>query len=128
MALNTDRSQVGVIGQKADIQDVNDEPGVGLIPSMSLGGATYGLLNNASATGSPTGPIVANSYIWAVAGTFGGATVKLQYLGPDGTTYIDVPSASLTAAGAIEVRIGAGAIVKAVVTGGAPSALYSNLT
>ena len=31
--------------------------------------------------------------------TWGGGTVKLQALGPDGSTYIDVPDASFTADG-----------------------------
>lgn len=89
---------------------------------------SYQLLENAAATGAPVGPIVQGSYIWAVAGTFGGATVKLQTLGPDGATYVDVAGASMTANGAMEVRIGGGAMIKVVVTGGVPSALYSNVT
>jgi hypothetical protein len=89
---------------------------------------TYQLLTNAAATGAGVGPVRNGTYIWALAGTVGGATIKLQTLGPDGATYLDVTGASMTAVGQMQVIIGEGAVVRAVVTGGAPSALYSNLT
>lgn len=58
------------------------------------------LLSNATATGDWEqwdGGIGA----FSAAGTFSGATVKLQFLGPDGSTAIDVGSdTTLTAAGA----------------------------
>ena len=128
-ALHREPSQIGALGQRVDILDVNDAPGSALMQSVSLGGATYQLLSNASATGPAVGPIVANAYIWTVAGTFGGTTVKLQALGPDGTTYLDVTGASMTSAGSMLIdRVGAGAVIKAVVTGGSPSGLYSSLT
>ena len=82
------------------------------------------LLNNASATGAAVqwdGGIGA----FSVAGTFGGATVTMQWLGPDGTTYLDVGTdTTLTAAGA-------GAFVlppckiRALVASGTPSGLYA---
>lgn len=37
--------------------------------------------------------------------TFGGGSVALQTLGPDGTTWIPVANASLTAAGDVEVNL-----------------------
>lgn len=92
------------------------------------GGATYQLLVDAGADGDPVTDIVAGDYIFAAAGTFGGATVALSYLGPDGATYIPLTDTELTSAGAVTVRIGQGATVKATVTGGAPSGLYANLT
>src|SRR5689334_21372188 len=53
-------------------------------------------------------------------GTFGGGTVKLQ-ASPDGTNWIDVPSVSFTAAGMINVDLGAYQ-VRAVLSGAtAPS-------
>lgn len=59
----------------------------------------YVLASNASATGT--------AVLWpggkgtfTAQATFGGGTVKLQVLGPDGTNYIDVGSdTTLTAAG-----------------------------
>ncbi len=129
MTLRRVGSQVGVVGQPAQTLDTNDETGTYLIPSVSLAGATYQLLTDAAATGDPVGPMVGGSYVWTTSGTFGGATVKLQYLGPDGTTYIDVASASMSSAGSLFIdHVGAGAIVKAVVSGGSPSGLYSSLT
>jgi hypothetical protein len=129
MTLQREPSQIGTVGQPTQMLDVNGNPGINLFPSVSIGGATYELLNDADATGDPVGPIVANPYIWTVNGTFGGTTVKLQYLGPDGSTYIDVAGATLSANGSVFIdHVGAGAIIKAVVTGGSPSGLYSSLT
>ncbi len=82
------------------------------------------LLSNASATGS--------GKVWnggegafLVAGTFGGATVTLQILGPDGSTWLDVGTdAALTAAGAVGFSLPPGTI-RAEVDGGTPSGLYA---
>lgn len=82
------------------------------------------LLSNESATGS--------SQIWnggrgtfSVAGTLGGATVKLQTLGPDGTTWIDAGVyTTLTAAGVGNFDLPQGPI-RAAVSGGAPSGLFA---
>lgn len=128
MALNINRSQQGVTGSYIDIIDENGSPGRGILPAVAIGGDTYSLLSNASATGTAVTGVVGGSYIWSVAGTFGGATVKLQALGPDGSTYLDVPSASLTSAGQLGVAVGANATLKVVVTGGSPSGLYSSLS
>lgn len=121
-------SRDGIVGQIADALDNSGDAAKVVMPCVQIGGATYQLLTDAADDGDPVENIVGGSYIWGVAGDFGGTTVKLQYLGPDGETYIDVPDASLDAVGALEVRIGAGATIKAVVTGGAPAGLYSNLT
>lgn len=61
--------------------------------------ANLALLSNASATGSalqwPGG-----RGVFSASATWGGGTVKLQYLGPDGTTWIDAGSdTTLTANG-----------------------------
>ncbi|MDE2097310.1 MAG: hypothetical protein KGL39_08715 [Patescibacteria group bacterium] len=62
--------------------------------------------------------------VFTVAGTFGGATVKLQFQGPDGTTLIDAGTATtLTAVGAGVFYLPPGQIV-ATVVGGTPSGLY----
>jgi hypothetical protein len=82
------------------------------------------LLSNASATGQNV-QLAGGQYVWAVQGTFGGATVTLQALGPDGSTFMDVTP--LTVAGSAIVRVGAGTVVRAAVSGGAPSGLYSDI-
>lgn len=82
------------------------------------------LLSNASATGSstqwPGGP-----GIFTVAGTFGGATVTLQFMGPDSTTWIAMGTdTTLTAAGGALFTFCPGRI-RAAVSGGAPSGLFA---
>lgn len=82
------------------------------------------LLSNESATGV--------GRAWAggrgqfkVAGTFAGATVKLQILGPDGATWQDVGSdVTLTAAGLANFDLPPGTI-RAGVAGGSPSGLHA---
>jgi hypothetical protein len=86
----------------------------------------YALLANASATGFPVGPIVGATYEWCTTGTFGGATLALKALGPDGVTYLQV--ATQTSAGCTGVVLGQNAQVEVTVTGGTPSALYSSLS
>lgn len=82
------------------------------------------LISNGSATGSALtwggGP-----GIFTVVGTFSGATCKLQMLGPDATTYVDVYGCSLTAAGMLPFTLPAGTI-RAAVTGGPPSGIYAD--
>ena len=91
--------------------------------------ASLNLLSNASATGE--------SLLWlggrgrlSGAGTFGGATVKLQVLGPDSTTWLDVDfagiSGSFTAPGQCIVSLDQ-CHVRMAVVGGTPSGLYANL-
>lgn len=82
------------------------------------------LLDNASATGS--------AVIWGggrgvftASGTFGGATVSLEALGPDGATYVSMAGVpALTNNGSVSFEHPPGKI-RAAVTGGAPSALYA---
>ena len=84
-------------------------------------GATYAVGTD------PTAGLKGGSYIWAVTATaWNGATVKLQALGPDAATYLDVDS--LTANGTKGVVIGEGATVKLAVSGGAPTGVASSLT
>jgi hypothetical protein len=66
-------------------------------------------------------------YQYLVSGTFSGATIKLQVLGPDGSTFIDVPNSSMTAAGALNVELPAGSTVKSVITAGPPSGVNASL-
>jgi hypothetical protein len=94
--------------------------------------AGVSILSNASAT-STAKKWAGGRGVMTVAGTFGGATVTMQFLGPDGTTYLDVKAlapdgtqttVSLTAAGAIGFVLPP-TLIKVVVTGGTPSALYA---
>jgi len=64
--------------------------------------------------------------VFAVVGTFGGATISLQFIGPDGLTLIDAGTATtLTAAGAGVFYLPPGPIV-ATITGGAADAIYAS--
>jgi hypothetical protein len=66
-------------------------------------------------------------YQYLVHGTFSGTTAKLQTLGPDGTNFIDVPNSSMSAAGALNVELPSGSIVRGVLTSGTPTAMYASL-
>lgn len=82
------------------------------------------LLKNASATGAwlQWGGGVG---VFTAAGTFGGATVSLEYLAPDGTTAVAMGTeTTLTAAGGGAFCYPPGR-VRASVTGGTPSGLYA---
>ena len=83
------------------------------------------LIDNGSATGSPA-LWAGGSGVFAVVGTFGGATVKLQFLGPNGTTWIDVGGTTvMTAAGGAGFVLPCGQI-RGAVTGGSPSGIYAS--
>lgn len=84
------------------------------------------LLSGASATGASNQYQGGRSF-FAVSGTFGGATVSLQFLGPDGTTWLDTPGTALTAPGAAACDLPTQANVRAGVTGGTPSGLSARV-
>lgn len=82
------------------------------------------LLSNASATGNPVqwGGGVG---VFTAAGTFAGATVTLQYLGPDGSTYVAMGTdTTLTAAGGGSFIYPPG-LIRAAISGGPPSGIYA---
>ena len=80
------------------------------------------LLQNANATSAAKNwPGGRGSLV--VSGVFGGTTVQLQGLGPDGATWVAVGSA-LTSAGQVLFEMPPGQI-RALVTGGTPSGLYA---
>lgn len=85
------------------------------------------LLNNASATGEAI-EVGGGTFIVCAVGTFGGATLQLQLRGPDDSTYVNITDAALTVAGAYVVDLPRGATIKMLVSGGAPSALYANIS
>lgn len=82
------------------------------------------LLSNASATGSA---VVwdGGTGVFSAAGTFSGATVTLQFMGPDGATWIAAGvDTTLTTAGAGGFILPPGRI-RAEITGGPPSGMYA---
>lgn len=88
------------------------------------------LLSAGAATSAAKTVSFSGNYTFVVAGTFGGATVGLQMLGPDGTTWIsvedDLAPLAFTAAGAIVVACAAGDY-RATITGGSGVSLYADL-
>jgi hypothetical protein len=101
---------------------------IALPAGATAASAPVSLLSNASATGAASAALDGGRYLWAAAGTFGGATLQLQSLGPDGTTWLDAPGAALTSAGQWAVDVGAGESLRVKVTGGSPSGLYAVLS
>lgn len=85
------------------------------------------LLANVAASGSAKAVAFGGRYLAVATGTFGGATVTVQMLGPDGVTYVDVPSASLTAAGTAVIYLPWGCTVKGVISSGLPTGIYLSL-
>lgn len=85
------------------------------------------LLSNGSATGQGQ-QWIGGRGMFSVAGTFGGATVKLQFLGPDAATWIDAGiETTLTTAGGALFELPQG-LIRCAVSGGTPSGLYSDAT
>lgn len=91
---------------------------------------TATLLSAASATGS--GVIVAHGgdYVFLVAGTFGGTSVGLQILGPDGVTWISIEDSAgaiaVTSAKAVYMTLPAGTY-RATITGGTSPEISAEL-
>lgn len=85
------------------------------------------LLSNASATGNSFQVNNSRDYVFSVDGTFGGATVTLQLLSPDGSSWLSITNAAFTAEGAVAVFLGADSTVRVLVASGIPSALYAAL-
>lgn len=90
------------------------------------------LLSNASATGTGV-RWEGGQGVATFAGTFGGTSATLEYLSPNGSTWIPVAAMSdagvqttvaLTAAGFIGFILPPGQI-RATLTGGTPSAMYA---
>lgn len=96
---------------------------------MTFRNAEYPLLDDADETGAsaqwPGGKGVFSAY----KGTFGGATVKLQWSPDDGTTWLDVDASgdtyvTFTAAGAGVFELPE-CLIRANVASGTPSALFA---
>lgn len=88
------------------------------------------LLTAAAATGAANSINFGGDFCFDVAGTFGGATVGLEMLGPDNTTWIAVRDTAgpvaFTAAGAVIVTLPAGTY-RATITGGTGVSLSARL-
>lgn len=88
------------------------------------------LLSAASVTGAAVPCQFPGRYCFAVAGTFGGATVGLAMLGPDGATWIDIEGEAgpiaITAARALAVLLPPGSY-KATVAGGTGVSVSASL-
>lgn len=87
------------------------------------------LLNAVAATGPGAPFLIQNGgdFTFAVNGTFGGTSVALEMLGPDGVNYINCgAAATMTTAGMCTVSLPAGTY-RASVTGGAAMSIYASL-
>ena len=88
------------------------------------------LLSAASATGSAVPVAFGGDYCFAAAGTFGGTSVGLQMLGPDGSTWIALHDSAgaiaLTESGAVIVSLPAG-LYRASITGGSGVSISASL-
>jgi len=119
-------------GRPTAVVIVNDDAN----PFAADGASKLTLANNASmATGAslPANGVLipkGGNYRWQViAGSFGGGTLSLQALAPDGTTWIPFdPVASLTANGGLNVGIPDGSTVRMNMAGGTGATnLYATL-
>ena len=80
--------------------------------------------------GTSTGPLVdcpGGMCVFAVAGTFNGATITLQVLGPDGVTLLTAGVATTLTAPGMGVVYLPPCQVQATVTGGPPSGIFASL-
>ena len=115
----------------ADADGANQTPVSAAAPLPVIGGFGAGasegvvVLDDADETGAATAAMSGGAYLWQYQGTFGGATLTLQSLGPDGSTYQTVATA--TAAGQTPILVGQGDVLRVTVTGGTPSALFSTV-
>ena len=84
-------------------------------------GERIDLIENAASTSAAT-RWPGGKGTMTVVGTFAGATVKLQFLGADGSTWVDVDEFTIPAQKGFELAEGR---IRAEVTGGAPSGLFA---
>lgn len=96
---------------------------------MTLPTATYALITNGAASGSAVDWPGGLGTFSVYAGTFSGATVKLQWSMDDGTTYQDVDRSGDTYV--TFTAVGSGNFdlppckIKGVISGGPPSGIYA---
>lgn len=85
------------------------------------------LLTNASQSGDEITVDYGGRYLMIVCGTWGGATAKMQIMGPDDETFIDIPASNLSADGMALVYLPDNAVVKGVLVGGAPTGMFMTM-
>lgn len=85
------------------------------------------LLSNATVTGLAQTIQWPGEYLFRASGTFGGATISLQQQAPDGVTWLSITDGSMIVPGSFVVFLGGEVAVRALVAGGAPSALFATL-
>ena len=111
----------------------HDQTGT-IVPGSQPIGQGYTLLTNGTATGASVINIVSGSYgLVCVATAWNSSTATLQYLAPDGVTWLVATSpssttAALTANGSVYAVVGQNATVRIAVTGGTPTALNCNMS
>lgn len=92
--------------------------------------ASLKLLTAATATGASVDVTVPGDYVFSVVGTFGGATVGIQMLGPNGITWITLNDASgaisFSDAGAIGLTLPIGSY-RATIVGGSGVSIHAKL-
>lgn len=85
------------------------------------------LISNGAATAPTAGrAFPAGRYCWVVDGTFSGATISLEMLSPDGSSWIAISGSGFTAEGAVIVDLPASKY-RGAVAGGPPSNIYAAL-
>jgi hypothetical protein len=82
------------------------------------------LINNGTATGTLQ-QWGGGTGIFMVSGTFNGATIKLQFLGPDSTTLIDAGTGTTFTGPNGGIFTLPPGLIQATVIGGPPSAIYA---
>lgn len=92
---------------------------------MSFSTERVSLLSNATTSGSAVTVDGGKYTVDAVCATWNGASVQLQYLSADQSTYVNVSGATLNANGSFEVNVGAGTLMKMTITGTPSAGVYA---
>lgn len=94
--------------------------------TLPIAQITRNLVQNVgNVTGNNITILTPGNYAWNTTGVFGGATVYLEALGPDGVTWNQV--SSVTAATRAPILIESGTVMRARVTGGTGTNVSSRL-
>jgi len=65
--------------------------------------------------------------VMTVVGTFSGATIKLQFVGPDGSTLVDAGAGTTFTAAGAGVFYLPPCPIQVTITGGPPSGIYASV-
>lgn len=89
---------------------------------------TANLLANSSGTGAgAVVPVGGGTYVVTALGTFGGATLQLELLGPDDVTWMTISGAVLTVPGMFTIALPSEGRVRMNIVGGAATGLYATI-